>query len=181
VTDDGGDSTVPSRVVIIGNSGSGKSYLAQRIAAFDSRLVVSLDELFWVPGGFDQKRPPDEVQTKIDQSLGAQSWVVEGVFGNLASAFLTQANLLIWLDLDWEVCRAGLLERSSQSAERLDPSVATHAIEELVQWASQYSERTTASSRTGHARLVADFAGETLTLTNRSQVEAFIRRRLPAR
>jgi adenylate kinase family enzyme len=181
MTDEGGGSTVRSRVVIIGNSGSGKSYLAQQIAAFDSRLVVSLDELFWMPGGFNQKRPAAEVQTMIDQSLAAQSWVVEGVFGNLASAFLTRANLLIWLNFDWEVCRAALLERGSQSAERLDPKVATHAFEELVQWASQYSERTTASSRTGHARLVADFAGETLTFTNRSQVEAFVRRGLLAR
>ena len=69
------------KVVIIGTSGSGKTWLATRLAACDSATVIHLDHLFWEPGGFDKKRSSDEVTSLIEKSKNAPSWVVEGVFG----------------------------------------------------------------------------------------------------
>jgi ATP-dependent protease HslVU (ClpYQ) ATPase subunit len=39
------------RVVIIGNSGSGKSYLARRLSEQLTLPLIHLDALFWEPGG----------------------------------------------------------------------------------------------------------------------------------
>lgn len=42
------------RTVIIGNSGSGKTFLARALAAGSGIPVIHLDEIFWQPGGFNR-------------------------------------------------------------------------------------------------------------------------------
>jgi adenylate kinase family enzyme len=98
------------KTVIVGNSGSGKTWLATRLAAIASGPVVHLDELFWEPGGFDRKRQKMETSMLIEEAGSRPAWVVEGVFEELAAEFLASANLLIWLDLDW-VCWALFVKR----------------------------------------------------------------------
>jgi adenylate kinase family enzyme len=166
--------TIPKRVVIIGNSGSGKSHLAAQIAAKDNRLVIALDELFWLPGGHNQKRPAGEVRTQIARLRNEECWVVEGVFGDLARAFLERAELLIWLDMDWETCRSSLTSRGSESSKQLDPDAAEVAFEKLPIWASEYWNRTTPSSHSGHHDLVGGFTGKSMVFTQRSQLTELV-------
>jgi adenylate kinase family enzyme len=76
------------RTVIIGNSGSGKTWLARRLAKKQAIEVTHPDEIFWLPGGFNIKREESEVSLLIESVRHAENWIVEGVFGNLASRFL---------------------------------------------------------------------------------------------
>ena len=167
--------TIPSRVVIIGNSGSGKSHLAAQITQKDNRLVIALDDLFWLPGGFNQKRSAEEVRAQIATLQNKECWVVEGVFGDLAQQFFTNAELLIWLDMDWKTCRSSLIERGSET-KQLDVIAAETAFGKLIAWASEYWTRSTPSSHAGHHKLVSEFAGATEVFTERSQVQAFSKR-----
>src|SRR6516225_2727440 len=112
------------RTVIIGNSGSGKSRLAESLSALLSFPVVHLDKLFWMPGGFNEKRPSDEIKNEVEQKRKEASWIVEGVFGELAEMFLPKAQSLIFLDMEWSVCREGLLSRGSESSRQLDAAKA---------------------------------------------------------
>jgi adenylate kinase family enzyme len=87
------------KAIIIGNAGSGKTCLARRLADGIDTPTVHLDELFWQPGGFDAKRDQEEVDRLIEESKRTASWVVEGVFGELAERYFAEAELLIWLDI----------------------------------------------------------------------------------
>ena len=71
------------RTVVVGNSGSGKTWLARRLAEKAGGLVVHLDEVFWLPGGFNEKRDPSEVSRLINAKRAETEWIVEGVYGNL--------------------------------------------------------------------------------------------------
>ena len=93
------------KTVIIGNSGSGKTWLAKKFAATGAP-VIHLDNLFWLPGGFDKKRSKNEVDQLIDQSKKHDRWIVEGVFGELAEQYFDEADILIWLDIPWGLCRS---------------------------------------------------------------------------
>ena len=53
------------RTVIIGNSGSGKTYLANALSNCATIPVIHLDQIFWEPGGFDIRRSPEEVAQLI--------------------------------------------------------------------------------------------------------------------
>jgi adenylate kinase family enzyme len=79
------------RIVIIGNSGSGKTFLARKISASSGIPVVHLDDLFWLPGGFNEKRPVETVDAEIASRAQDGEWIVEGVFGDLAEKFLHRA------------------------------------------------------------------------------------------
>ncbi|MEH8177165.1 hypothetical protein Q7I17_18155 [Aeromonas veronii] len=89
------------RILIIGNSGSGKSWLAARLAEGLTIREVNLDTIVWQPGGFNKKRPQHEIDHAIQTLFQEPSWVVEGVFGALAEQLLDAADTLLFLDLDW--------------------------------------------------------------------------------
>lgn len=163
-----------NRTVIIGNGGSGKSYLARRLAQGSKRDVIHLDRIFWVPGGFNEKRSPDVVARELEEKKLVDSWIVEGVFGELAVRFLERADRLIWLDLPWEVCRASLLARGSESAKQLDPVKAEANFQQLLAWVADYWTRTDLRSHAGHGRLYADFSGEKIRFDERAAVDRFI-------
>jgi adenylate kinase family enzyme len=163
-----------ARTVIIGNSGSGKSHLAESLSTIYSAPIVHLDQLFWMPGGFNEKRPKDEIKNEIERKRKDSLWIVEGVFGELAELFLPWARSLIFLDLAWPVCRAGLLARGSESSGQRDAVSAEENFKKLLLWAEQYWIRTNLCSHSGHQRLFSNFTGLKFKLTSRAEVDTFL-------
>jgi adenylate kinase family enzyme len=91
---------VQIKLIIIGNSGSGKTWLATRLAATTKTSVVHLDELFWQPNGFSQKRSREEVSLLIAGTKQRRSWIVEGVCGELTERYLMKLSFLSgWIRL----------------------------------------------------------------------------------
>ncbi len=129
------------RVLIIGNSGSGKSTIAARLSERSGWPVVPLDEIYWQPGGFDKARGPEEQERLLADAIGGPEWIVEGVFGRLIELAVWRATHLVWLDLPWEECRRGIVARPVESG-RQSPG--------LLVWAEQYGEREGKTSRGGH-------------------------------
>jgi adenylate kinase family enzyme len=162
------------RVVIIGNSGSGKSHLARKLSQGAQAEVIHLDQIFWLPGGFNEKRPREVIEREIEGKTMARAWIVEGVFGELAARFLDRAELLIWLDIPWETCRASLLTRGSESSKQLDPATAEANFRQLLVWAEDYWKRTDLRSHSGHARLFSNFAGHKIRFDQRPDVDLYI-------
>lgn len=162
------------RIVILGNSGSGKTHLARRLGQELGVALIHLDDLFWARGGYNHKRPAEEVQQDISNRVQARTWIVEGVFGDLAQGFLPRAQSLIWLDLDWETCSRSLLERGSESARWLEPELAEQSFNALCTWAGEYWTRTGTRSHEGHAAIFGEFPGLRLRFERRSDVDRFM-------
>ena len=162
------------KIVIIGNSGSGKTWLATRLAASVPVPVVHLDELFWMPGGFDQKRPEEEITTLVAQSRTMPGWVVEGVFGELDAPFLEDAQTLIWLNPGWSVCRQRLLARGSESKACGERTQSEAGLANLLEWASAYSSRGDARSYEGHLSLFQHFRMQRLCLQNAEDASGLV-------
>jgi adenylate kinase family enzyme len=163
------------RTVIIGNSGSGKSRLARSLSEFYSLPIINLDRLFWMPGGFNEKRSKDEVSREVELKQKENSWIVEGVFGELAELFLPRTQTLIYLDMDWDACESGLKSRGSESSRQMDPIKAEENFSKLLLWAEQYWTRTDLRSHVGHLRLFSDFAGNKFKFTSRAEVDEFLK------
>jgi adenylate kinase family enzyme len=163
-----------ARTVIIGNSGSGKSHLAKSLSTIYSTPIIHLDQLFWMPGGFNEKNPKDEIKNEIERKQKETSWIVEGVFGELAEMFLSRAQSLVFLDMDWTVCHAGLLVRGSESSKQLEAVKAEENFKNLLLWAEQYWTRTNLCSHSGHLRLFSNFTGQKYKFTCRAEVDNFI-------
>ncbi|QSR46921.1 AAA family ATPase [Aeromonas veronii] len=162
------------RILIIGNSGSGKSWLAAQLAEVLTIREVNLDTIVWQPGGFNQKRPQHEIDHAIQTLAQAPSWVVEGVFGALAEQLLDAANTLLFLDLDWSVCRDSLLLRGSERAKQRDAVATEENFQQLLVWASEYGQRTSKSSRQFHHELFDRFPNDKHRFTTRAEVTSYL-------
>ncbi|MEH2513433.1 adenylate kinase family enzyme [Nitrobacteraceae bacterium AZCC 1564] len=152
------------RTVIVGNSGSGKSTLAEAIADLAHIPAIDLDLLHWEDDGYGSKRHEDAARKMVLDISEKPRWIIEGVFGWLAEVALPKATALIWLDLPWSLCRAGLLTRG------LRRGATSHDAAKLMNWAEAYWTRQTPSSFAGHSKMFDDFSGTKVRLSSREQV-----------
>ncbi len=171
---------MPSRIGIIGNCGSGKSHLAAAMAVKWHLPVVELDRLFWMPRSFTAKRPPDLVQAEVAVKKAEPAWIVEGVFGDLASLVLDRAELLVWLDLDWETCRTSLVRRGFAHPDAAAQAAMAASFDRLLAWGEAYWHRDTHSSHRGHGMIYENFSGAKQQFRSRAAVDAFIADLRPA-
>ena len=162
------------QTVIIGNSGSGKTWLSRQLGNRFGVPVVHLDEIFWLAGGFDAKREPAEVAEIISRARAAVNWIAEGVYGDLASQFVPAAQTLIWLDLPWSACKLRLEARGSESKSHMAHAQTEDGLEVLIEWAEGYLSRQGPSGRASHSLLFELFAGERHRFESEEQVLAFL-------
>ena len=145
-----------------------------RLAETQAAPVLHLDDIFWLPGGFNKKRDPVEVSRIIDAARIGDNWVAEGVFGNLAAQFLLSASTLVWLDLPWAVCRDRLELRGSESKAHMGREQSEAGLRELMQWAQDYPTRGGSSGHAAHLKLFESFKGTRLRLGSESQVLEYL-------
>ena len=131
---------------------------------------ISLDEIFWEPGGYNMKRNDVDVEADIKKIQDSKSWVVEGVFGHLMDHLVSFADTFIHLDLPWAECKQNLLIRGSKSSKQLDRNKAKKNFQALLEWASQYDTRKSKASKNYHSSLFDNFEGETYRICNRGEV-----------
>lgn len=162
------------RIIIVGNSGSGKTWLAKKLAKVDGCQVIHLDNIFWEPGGFNKKRPAEVSAKMIDEARNGESWIAEGVFGELAEKFMKRAQCFVWLDIDWPTCRDRLLKRGSESKFHMGREESEEGLRKLLEWASLYYKRKNARSYEGHKKLINDFHGEKIYLNSEPDVASFV-------
>ncbi|WP_222193023.1 hypothetical protein [Modestobacter italicus] len=85
----------PSRVLVAGTSGAGKTTLAARIAAVLDLPHVEIDALFHGPGWV----PRPEFEDDVRRFTAAPTWVTEWQYGPVRPLLAERADLLVWLDL----------------------------------------------------------------------------------
>lgn len=163
-----------NRVAIMGNGGSGKTWLARRLSLCLDRAPVHLDDVRWQPGAAGVARDKAIVIEDVRQLSHAPRWIVEGVYGWLIDVVLPRTTLLIFLDLPEDECIANVKARGKQRNES-DQSFA-----ELIDWVSQYRQRKNNwNSFETHLRLYDEFQNEKVRLRSRTEISDFLER-LPA-
>lgn len=156
------------RTLILGNSGSGKSWLAARIAEALGGRAVDLDAIHWEPGGYGVARDKQVAIDMVRQAASGPAWVIEGVFGWLAREALPRATALIWLDLPVSDCLDNIRHRG------LRRGGDAASFEALLGWAANYESRQTSSSHAGHARMLTAFPGRKRRLLSRNDIDQFV-------
>ncbi len=66
------------RILIFGNSGSGKSVLAKRLAEADILPHLDLDSIVWEPNLIAIARKPEQVSADLQKYIATHpSWIIE--------------------------------------------------------------------------------------------------------
>lgn len=104
------------RILIIGNSCSGKSTLGGQLATFLNVPFVELDALNWEPNwvGLNDTNP-DELMRRMREATAGDSWVVAGSYTQFSQqVFWPRLETIVWLDLPLYELVGRMLRRSWQ-------------------------------------------------------------------
>ncbi len=159
------------RVAIMGNGGSGKTWLARQLSLLLDRAPVHLDDIYWQPGphGKGIARDKAVVIEEIRELSLTSGWIIEGVYGWLINVILPRTTTLVFLDLPEDECIGNIKARGKQRGEN------DESFEELIDWASKYRERRNNwNSFESHLRMFEEFPNEKVRLKGRTEVFEYL-------
>ena len=94
-----------SRIVILGNSGSGKSSLAKRLAAKAGCEHLDLDAIAWKAADPPVRATFETSSAAIDDFVARKSaWVIEGCYASLIAYAGKYADRMYFLNIGIAAC-----------------------------------------------------------------------------
>jgi len=86
----------PARIVVVGQSCSGKTSFSRRLARSLGYPCVELDELFW--GADWTPKPDSEFRRLVETAASAPLWVADGNYGRVRDILWPRATAIVWLN-----------------------------------------------------------------------------------
>jgi adenylate kinase family enzyme len=150
-----------NRIVIFGNSGSGKSLLAGEKARALACPHLDLDTVAWKDDAETPIRlPAAESGKKIAPFLAENDdWVIEGCYSDLLELVLPRATEIIFLNPGIATCIANARNRPWEPHKYDSPEAQDANLEMLVTWIADYQQREDEFSLSAHRKLFDDFKG----------------------
>ena len=154
------------RLLIIGNSGSGKSWRARALAAQHGLVHLDLDTIVWEPGKIAVPRAPEQARADLLAFVtGHARWVAEGCYGDLAEAALPHCSELVFMHPGRAVCLENNRRRPWEPHKYASMEAQQSKLDFLLEWVGGYYEREDAMSYACHRRLFDGFDGNKTEVT----------------
>jgi adenylate kinase family enzyme len=116
------------KVLVFGNSGSGKSTYARALAAREGLAHLELDSIVWEPGKIAVQRSTESVIADLRSFLDSRpAWVIEGCYGDLVKAASAHCTLMVFLNPGVEACLANNAARPWESHKYASQEEQDHA------------------------------------------------------
>jgi adenylate kinase family enzyme len=148
------------RILIMGNSGSGKSWRARELAARHGLVHLDLDTIVWEPGRIAVPRSPEQVRADLLAFVtGHEAWVAEGCYGDLVEAALPYCSELVFMNPGREVCLDNNRRRPWEPHKYESMEAQQSKLKFLLEWVGGYYERDDAMSYACHRRVFDAYQG----------------------
>jgi len=146
------------RILIFGNSGSGKTTMARALAREHGLVHLDLDSLAW--DGPGERRSVEGSQRAIREFIGAHpEWVIEGCYGDLLERVVPVATEIRFLNPGVEACIANCRSRPWEPDKYPSPDAQDRRLEFLLGWVREYESRTDEYSLARHREIFESFDG----------------------
>ena len=146
------------RILIFGNSGSGKTTMARELARTHALTHLDLDQLAWDTPGV--RRPIADSAAAIDAFVTEHpEWVIEGCYGDLLEIVVPHATELRFLNPGVDACIANCRSRPFEPEKYPTKEAQDEKLAFLLDWVRQYDARTDEYSLRRHRRIFESFAG----------------------
>lgn len=148
------------RILIFGNSGSGKSTIAARLSREDGLAHLDLDSLAWLPVQPPERMPLTE-STRLMREFTSnnEGWVVEGCYTDLLEVLAPQATEILFLNLPVEQCLENARNRPWEPHKYESKAAQDANLEMLLDWIAQYESRDDVFSLAAHSEFYENFTG----------------------
>jgi adenylate kinase family enzyme len=146
------------RILILGNSGSGKTTMARALQNKYGLAHLDLDTIAWAEPG--ERLPLAESVIALEAFDRAhKSWVVEGSYASLARAALPLCTELRFLNPGIEVCVANCESRPWEPEKYGSPEEQESRLAYLLEWVRAYEQREDEYGLSQHRAVYAEFEG----------------------
>lgn len=119
------------RILVIGNSGSGKSTFARKLHRATGLPLFHLDLLWHLPDKTNISR--EEFDTRLEEILALKEWIIDGNYQRTLQQRIAACDTIFLLDYPVEVCLAGVAERIGKDRPDM-PWQETEFDPEFRQW-----------------------------------------------
>ncbi len=154
------------KVLVFGNSASGKSTLAKRLAASEKLAHLDLDLLAWQATNPPTRAPLAESAKTIESfMLQHEQWVIEGCYSDLLKVAEQKSTEIIYMNLSVEDCISNANNRPWEPHKYASKVEQDANLTMLIQWISQYETRDDNFSKAAHLAFYQHYSGKKKMLT----------------
>ena len=154
------EATRAMRVLVFGNSGSGKSTFAKQLAARHNLNLLDLDNIVWSRTEFAKFRPDEEIIRELDAFVAANpSWAVEGCYGRWMERLQLHCTEMVFLNPGEELCLTRCRTRPWETEKYPTKAEQDAKLPFLLDWVRGYYSRTDDMSLATHRRIFDGFSG----------------------
>ena len=147
------------KIVILGNSGAGKTTLAKKLSAEYGVPHLDLDTLAWLPSSPPERRPLEDSKQEIDRFIGVNTgWVIEGCYVDLIEFAIPSSSELIFLRPSKETCIQRAKSREWEQHKYSSKEEQDANLPMLIDWISGYEDREDVLSFSAHSKLYQIYA-----------------------
>ena len=148
------------KILIFGNSGSGKSTFARRLAVQHGLVTLDLDDIVWSRSEFAKFRDDAEIIRELEAFMAANSsWVIEGCYGRWMEHLQPHCTEIVFLNPGEEACLRHCRARSWEPDKYPSKAQQDAKLPFLLDWVRAYYSRTDDMSLAAHRRLFDSFIG----------------------
>jgi len=120
------------RILVIGNSGSGKSTMAMELGRLLDLPVIHLDRVFWKPGWVESSK--EEFDASVRALAKRPRWVMDGNYTRTLPLRLKRADTVIFFDLGRWTCLFRIYKRVIGDYGKVRQDMAPGCPEKLPDW-----------------------------------------------
>lgn len=157
------------RILILGNSGSGKTTMARALQRAYGLVHLDLDLVAW---GEDGKRLPLEESVAALRAFqeAHATWVIEGSYGRLVEAALPACAELRFLNPGVAACVANCRRRPWEPEKYATPEAQDAGLAFLLEWVRQYPARADEYGLNFHRAVFEAFDGPKREYTDLTEI-----------
>lgn len=155
------------KVLVFGNSASGKSTLAKQLATSEQLAHLDLDLLAWQPTNPPIRKALAESAQAIEHFMKVnKGWVIEGYYRDLLAIAESESTAIIFMNLSVEDCIVNANKRPWEP-HKYESKVAQDAnLAMLIEWISQYEVREDTFSKAAHLEFYQSYTRDKQMLTS---------------
>jgi adenylate kinase family enzyme len=132
------------KIHIIGGSGSGKTYLAEKLSKEYNIEHYDLDDLQWDNKSecYGVKRNPEERQAMLQEILAKDNWITEGVYYKWCMQCFADADKIYLLEVPKPVYKYRIIKRFIKRKLGIEKGKkeTLKSLRDLLKWTKSYQE-----------------------------------------
>ena len=148
------------RIVIFGNSGSGKSTMAKMLVKEYGLVHLDLDTLAWEPNKPIRRPFKNSKHDLLEFITQNDNWVIEGCYSSLLAVATKNCTELRFLNPGVDVCIENCLSRPWEPHKYPSLEAQNENLQMLLAWVKKYDTRDDEFSLNAHRELFNNFNGK---------------------